>query len=90
MPPAFPEGLTRRHRPDATAGRGRLRLSITWPRVFPDGDGPVIAKDHACYDELIDALREAGIIPSVTLYHWDLPQPPQDCGGWPERDTAHA
>ncbi|MFJ6080923.1 GH1 family beta-glucosidase [Streptomyces sp. NPDC092369] len=69
-------------------GTNAYRLSIAWPRVVPGGDGPVNAKGLAFYDELVDALLEAGIAPSVTLYHWDLPQALQDRGGWPERATA--
>ncbi|MFJ8729253.1 GH1 family beta-glucosidase [Streptomyces bauhiniae] len=69
-------------------GIDTYRLSVAWPRVLPGGDGPVNAKGLAFYDELTDALLEAGITPSVTLYHWDLPQVLQDRGGWPERDTA--
>ncbi|WP_210945566.1 GH1 family beta-glucosidase, partial [Streptomyces sp. MK37H] len=69
-------------------GTNAYRLSIAWPRVVPGGDGPVNAKGLAFYDELIDGLLAAGITPSVTLYHWDLPQVLQDRGGWPERDTA--
>ncbi|MFE5118745.1 GH1 family beta-glucosidase [Streptomyces sp. NPDC056669] len=69
-------------------GTNAYRLSIAWPRVVPGGDGPVNAKGLAFYDELIDGLLEAGITPSVTLYHWDLPQVLQDRGGWPVRDTA--
>ncbi|MEU4107710.1 GH1 family beta-glucosidase [Streptomyces sp. NPDC027717] len=69
-------------------GLDSYRLSIAWPRVVPGGDGPVNAKGLAFYDQLTDALLEAGITPSVTLYHWDLPQVLQDRGGWPERETA--
>ncbi|MGW3140035.1 GH1 family beta-glucosidase [Streptomyces sp. NPDC001139] len=71
-------------------GTNAYRLSVAWPRVVPGGDGPVNPKGLAFYDELIDALLEAGITPFVTLYHWDLPQILQDRGGWPERDTALA
>ncbi|WP_206269483.1 GH1 family beta-glucosidase [Streptomyces antioxidans] len=69
-------------------GTNAYRLSVAWPRVVPGCGGPVNAKGLAFYDELIDGLLEAGITPSVTLYHWDLPQVLQDRGGWPERDTA--
>ncbi|MFG2603007.1 GH1 family beta-glucosidase [Streptomyces sp. NPDC048514] len=71
-------------------GVNAYRLSVAWPRVVPGGTGPVNPKGLAFYDELVDALLEAEITPSVTLYHWDLPQVVQDRGGWPERDTALA
>ncbi|MFF8881835.1 GH1 family beta-glucosidase [Streptomyces flaveolus] len=70
-------------------GTNAYRLSVAWPRVVPGGDGPVNAKGLAFYDELVDALLEAGITPSVTLYHWDLPQVLQDRdAGWQARATA--
>ncbi|WP_307783597.1 GH1 family beta-glucosidase [Streptomyces spinoverrucosus] len=69
-------------------GTNAYRLSIAWPRVVPGGDGPANPKGLDFYDELIDGLLAAGITPSVTLYHWDLPQALQDRGGWPERTTA--
>ncbi|MFE2874213.1 GH1 family beta-glucosidase [Streptomyces roseus] len=69
-------------------GTNAYRMSVAWPRVVPGGDGPANAKGLAFYDRLVDGLLEAGITPSVTLYHWDLPQALQDRGGWPERATA--
>lgn len=74
-------------------GTDAYRLSIAWPRVVPGGDGPVNAAGLDFYDRLVDALLDAGIAPSVTLYHWDLPQALQDRvqdsrGGWTERATA--
>ncbi|WCD84682.1 Beta-glucosidase A [Streptomyces xanthophaeus] len=69
-------------------GTNAYRLSVAWPRVLPGGDGPVNAKGLDFYDRLVDGLLAAGIEPSVTLYHWDLPQTLQDRGGWPERATA--
>ncbi|QIP83120.1 beta-glucosidase [Streptomyces sp. Tu 2975] len=70
-------------------GTNAYRLSVAWPRVVPGGDGAVNVKGLDFYDQLVDGLLEAGITPSVTVYHWDLPQALQDRGGWPERDTAH-
>ncbi|MFF4852784.1 GH1 family beta-glucosidase [Streptomyces sp. NPDC001194] len=69
-------------------GTNAYRMSVAWPRVVPGGDGPANAKGLAFYDRLVDGLLDAGITPSVTLYHWDLPQALQDRGGWPERATA--
>ncbi len=65
------------------------RFSIAWPRIQPDGKGAWNEKGFDYYKRLSDALMERGIRPAATLYHWDLPQPLQDAGGWPARDTAH-
>jgi beta-glucosidase len=64
------------------------RFSISWPRIQPDGRGPVNAKGVDHYRQLVDDLLAAGIRPFPTLYHWDLPQALEDSGGWTQRDTA--
>ncbi|MDL4774909.1 GH1 family beta-glucosidase [Actinomadura xylanilytica] len=70
-------------------GLNAYRFSISWPRVQPDGSGAFNQAGLDFYRRLADALLEAGVEPWPTLYHWDLPQPLEDAGGWPERDTAH-
>ncbi|WP_327087124.1 GH1 family beta-glucosidase [Nonomuraea sp. NBC_01738] len=68
---------------------GAYRFSVSWPRVQPSGSGPVNARGLDFYDRLVDELLKADISPYLTLYHWDLPQPLEDLGGWPHRDTAY-
>jgi beta-glucosidase len=74
----------------ARLGVGAYRFSLAWPRIQPDGRGPVNPRGLDHYSRLVDSLLEAGITPVVTLYHWDLPQALQDEGGWAARDTAGA
>lgn len=69
-------------------GLRAYRLSIAWPRIFPDGSGKPNQKGIDFYGRLLTMLCENGIKPAVTLYHWDLPQKLQDKGGWANRDTA--
>jgi beta-glucosidase len=71
-------------------GVGAYRFSVAWPRVMPHGRGAVNQRGLDFYDRLVDALLERSIQPMATLYHWDLPQPLQDRGGWASRDTAKA
>lgn len=69
-------------------GVDAYRFSIAWPRIQPTGSGPANPRGIAFYDRLLDALLEAGIRPTATLFHWDTPQPLEQRGGWLRRDTA--
>ncbi|MBF6613300.1 MAG: beta-glucosidase [Chloroflexi bacterium] len=72
-------------------GLQAYRFSIAWPRILPDGHGQQLNQAGVdFYSRLVDELLAAGITPFPTLYHWDLPQPLQDRGGWPARATAQA
>jgi beta-glucosidase len=72
----------------AALGIETYRFSIAWPRVVPNGDGTVNQAGLGFYKRLAEGLRERGIEPVATLYHWDLPQALQERGGWGERATA--
>lgn len=65
------------------------RFSINWARVLPEGTGRVNEAGVKFYDELIDALCEAGIEPFITLYHWELPYALYKKGGWMNRDMVN-
>ncbi len=54
-------------------GINGYRFSISWPRVIPDGDGPVNRKGIDFYKRLTELLLDNGIAPFPTLFHWDLP-----------------
>ncbi|GIW38512.1 MAG: beta-glucosidase [Meiothermus sp.] len=62
------------------------RFSLAWPRILPEGIGPVNPKGLDYYHRVIDRTLELGLEPWVTLYHWDLPQVLEDKGGWTNRD----
>lgn len=64
------------------------RFSASWARVMPEGRGPVNAAGLDFYDRLVDGLVARGIRPALTLYHWELPSPLADMGGWRNRDIA--
>lgn len=63
-------------------GLKAYRLSLSWPRILPDGAGSLNEPGLAFYDKLIDCLLDAGIEPYVTLFHWDLPLKLHQRGGW--------
>jgi beta-glucosidase len=69
-------------------GIGAYRFSVAWPRIQPNGSGRANQRGLDYYRRLVDALNRRGIVPVLTLFHWDLPQALQDLGGWPNRDTA--
>jgi beta-glucosidase len=75
---------------DLGAGLGvdAYRLSLSWPRILPTGAGRVESRGLDFYRRLLAGVRERGLQPYVTLYHWDLPQALEDGGGWRSRDTA--
>lgn len=67
------------------------RFSLSWARIVPTGrvaDGVNQAGlDH--YNQMIDALLAADILPFVTLYHWDLPMPLVQDDAWLNETIAN-
>lgn len=66
------------------------RFSTSWARVDPQGDGRWNAGGLAYYDRVVDACLKRGIVPWMTLYHWELPQAAENRGGWLLPETAAA
>ncbi len=69
-------------------GAGAYRMSIAWPRVFPNGIGQPNPSGLDYYKRVLDELLANNIAPYVTLFHWDLPA--ALAGGWQSRATALA
>lgn len=69
-------------------GLTSYRFSISWPRIIPDGLGPVNPAGIAHYKRFIADLKAAGIKPMLTLYHWDMPAALAFAGGWQNRESV--
>jgi beta-glucosidase len=74
----------------AELGLNSYRFSIAWPRIIPSGTGKVNPKGVAYYRGLCEELHKHNITACATLYHWDLPQPLEDSGGWTVRSILDA
>lgn len=70
-------------------GVNAYRFSVAWPRILPEGRGPVNQAGVDFYSRLIDELLEAGITPFLTMFHWDLPLVLQkEYGGFAHRRSV--
>ncbi|SDJ98668.1 6-phospho-beta-glucosidase [Sediminibacillus albus] len=74
----------------AEMGFKSLRLSISWARIFPNGDD---AEPNEAglrfYDDLFDELQKYGIEPVVTLAHFDVPvHLVEKYGSWKNRELV--
>lgn len=69
-------------------GVDSYRFSIAWPRIFP-AKGEYNPEGMEFYKTLAKRLKEEGIKPAVTLYHWDLPMWAHEEGGWVNRDSVN-
>ncbi len=70
-------------------GLNAYRFSISWSRILPEGRGHVNRAGVDFYARLVDRLLERGILPCITLYHWDLPAALERDGGWLHEDMPH-
>lgn len=61
-----------------------FRTSINWARIYPLGDEEEPNEEGlAFYDKLIDSIRENGMEPIITLFHYELPlHLVTEYGGW--------
>jgi beta-glucosidase len=80
-----------RYREDVALAKGlginTYRIGINWARVEPK-QGQIDQAELAYYDDLIKALKEAGIQPLITLDHFVHPGWVADQGGWSNPQTV--
>jgi 6-phospho-beta-glucosidase len=74
----------------AEMGFKTFRMSISWPRIFPNGDELVANEEGlAFYDKVFDELLKYGIEPLVTLSHYEMPlNLVQKYNGWADRSLV--
>lgn len=67
-----------------------LRLSISWPRIYPNGDdAKPNEKGLQFYDKVFQKLHDCGITPVVTINHFDTPLAlTKRFGGWKDKKVV--
>ena len=64
------------------------RLSISWPRVLPQGTGEPSVEGLDYYRRILEECQRLGISPLVTLSHFDMPANLElEAGGWINPDS---
>ena len=74
----------------AEMGFKTFRLSIAWPRIFPNGDELVPNEEGLkFYDDVFDECLKYGIEPLVTISHYEFPVGLSlKNNGWLSRETV--
>jgi beta-glucosidase len=68
-------------------GHNATRISLEWSRIEPE-EGNFNDKELRHYAEVILHLRELGIEPFVTLWHWTIPIWLKNKGGWANKNAV--
>ncbi|MBR1470264.1 MAG: beta-glucosidase [Lachnospiraceae bacterium] len=63
-------------------GIKHYRFSVSWSRIMPEGVGRVNQKAINLYRDMILCMKENGITPYLTMFHWETPQALEYKGGW--------
>lgn len=74
----------------ADLGLGAYRFSVAWSRIVPEGRGRIEMRGLDHYERFVDTLLDRGIVPILTLNHWDMPQALMADGGWAGRASVDA
>lgn len=64
------------------------RFSMNWARILPQGIGQVNEKAIALYRDMILSMKENGITPYITMFHWEFPEALYEKGGWLNPDVV--
>lgn len=67
-------------------GVNGIRISISWTRILPTGEGEINQAGIDYYNDLIDECIRQGVEPFVTLHHFDTPLTYFHDGHWLNRN----
>jgi beta-glucosidase len=71
----------------AGLGFNSYRFSLEWSRIEPE-EGEFSRAELRHYARMVEACRDVGLEPVVTLHHFTTPRWVADRGGWASGDTA--